>query len=198
MITHLRGRLTHLSPTQAVIDVGGVGYGLSISLTTFDGLPDVGADVHLFAYTYVREDRLSLFGFADEAERTMFVLLIGVSGIGPNMAQTILSGMSVHDLQRAIFHERAAELTKVRGIGRKTAERLVIDLKDKLDAIGTSTVEDGGSPTEVPTAAEEAVLALIALGIPAPAARKSVTSALAHNGNDASVQSLIRQALQER
>ena len=198
MITHLRGRLTHRSPTQAVIDVGGVGYGLSISLTTFDGLPDVGADVHLFTYTYVREDRLSLFGFAHEAERTMFVLLIGVSGIGPNLAQTILSGMSVPDLQRAIFHERAAELTKVRGIGRKTAERLVIDLKDKLDAIGTSTVEDGGSPTEVATAAEEAVLALIALGIPATAARKSVTSALEHNGNDASVQSLIRQALQER
>ena len=198
MIAHLRGRLTQRSPTQVVVDVGGVGYGLSISLSTYDRLPEVDADVYLFTYTYVREDRLELFGFADQAERSMFELLIGVSGIGPNLAQTILSGMSVPDLHRAIHHERAAELTAVRGIGRKTAERLVIELKDKLGAVAASTADDGGLPTGVSTAADEAVLALIALGIPAPAAKKAVASALERNGDDASVQSLIRQALQER
>ena len=115
MITHLRGKLVSRSPTWVEIDVGGVGYGLSISLTTYDQLPESDSDIHLFTFTYVREDRLDLYGFADRHERQMFEMLIGVSGIGPNLAQTVLSGMSVSDLKRAIVSERAAELTRVRG-----------------------------------------------------------------------------------
>ena len=132
MITHLRGTLLSKSPTYAVVDVGGVGYGLAISLITFDQLPPASEAVHLSTYLYVREDRMELFGFADEEEREVFELLIGVSGIGPHSALTVLSGMTLRDLQEAILQERVAELTAIKGIGRKTAERLVLDLKDKV------------------------------------------------------------------
>ncbi len=196
MITHLRGQLVSRSPTRAVVDVGGVGYGLSISLTTYDQLPEPDSEIHLFTFMYVREDRLDLYGFADRDERHMFEMLIGVSGIGPNLAQTILSGMSVGDLKTAIASERAAELTRVRGIGRKTADRLVVELKDRLDAIATKAKAD--EPGFEVSVADEAVLALVALGFPAPAAKKAVEGALKRNGGDLSVQSLIKQALQER
>ena len=132
MIHHLRGILTEKSPTHAVIDVGGVGYGLSISLNTFDSLAVAGSTVSLHTHTYVREDRLQLFGFSDPAEREMFELLISVSGIGPNSAQTILSGLSVADLQKAIHRDQVNELTKIRGVGTKTAQRVVVELRDKI------------------------------------------------------------------
>jgi Holliday junction DNA helicase RuvA len=140
-----------------------------------------------------------LFGFADEREREVFELLIGVSGIGPNSAQTILSGMSVAALQEAIFYERVNELTAVKGIGRKTAERMVVELKDKIQAVafqstGAEESQDEGDASTV----EEAVLALIALGFAPSTARQAVGKAVQKNGADQSVQQLIRQALKER
>lgn len=200
MITHLRGKLVEKAPTTAVVDVNGVGYKVAISLVTYEKLPLVDADILVFTHHYVREDRMDLFGFADKGEREVFELLIGVSGIGPNSAQTILSGMTVDDLRQAVLHERVGELTAIKGIGRKTAERLVIELRDKMPpgeavagAENTEVEKDGQAG-----AVEEAVLALVALGLASPAARQSVNKVVAKNGEFQSVQQLIKQALKER
>ncbi len=196
MITHLRGTLLSKSPTQAVVDVGGVGYGLAISLITFDQLPPAAEAVHLATYLYVREDRMELFGFADEEEREVFELLIGVSGIGPHSALTVLSGMTLRDLQEAILQERVTELTAVKGIGRKTAERLVLDLKDK---VRLSTPAAGEAALEAHAgASEEAAKALMTLGYAAPVARQAVRKAVEKHGTDLSVPQLIKLALKER
>jgi len=197
MITHLRGKLTFKAPTFAVVDVGGVGYGLSISLVTYEHLPEVGAAAWLFTYLYVREDRMELFGFAEEAERELFELLLGVSGIGPHSAQTILSGMSLQGLREAIFHGRIGELTAIKGIGRKTAERIVLDLRDKVRPPAAGEDEAAGKGTD-PGMVEEAIMALTALGIASSAARLAVSKAMQKNGAEKSVQQLIKLALKER
>ena len=189
------------SPTQAVVDIGGGGYGLNISLNTFDNLPAEGTPVSLHTYTYVREDRLQLFGFSHPAEREMFELLIGVSGIGPNSAQTILSGMSVADLQRAIHHERVTELTKVRGVGTKTAQRVVIELRDRirLPLAGTDDAEEEPQQSPEDPLGEEAAMALEKLGFATSAARKAVAAARKKQEAGApTVQDLIKGALRER
>jgi len=200
MIAYLRGKLTHKTPTSAAVEVGGVGYGVAISLITYEELPEPGAETQLYTYLYVREDRMDLFGFADEDERELFELLIGVSGIGPNLAQTILSGMSLQDLQEAIFHGRVNELTAVKGIGRKTAERMVLDLRDKvrLPALEGERTRAGEGRRGGTSAVEEAVMALMALGIAGGAARQAVSKAIEKNGAAQSVQQLIKQALKER
>mgnify|MGYP001200293128 CR=1 FL=1 len=200
MIVHVRGTLTRKSPTFAVIEVGGdgggIGYGIAISLLTYDQLPAVGAQIQLLTYHYIREDRQQLFGFADAKERDAFVQLIGISGIGPGSAQTILSGMTVEALNDAIFHERVSELTAIKGIGRKTAERMVVELKDKVQASGGGGVEQAGDETSGGVV-QEAVLALAALGFTDSAARQAVAKA-AKNGSSRSVQELIKGALKER
>jgi Holliday junction DNA helicase RuvA len=200
LISHLRGTLAVKSPTEATIEVGGVGYGLSTSLSTSDKLPAIGAPVFLHTHTYVREDRLQLFGFADLAEREMFKLLIGVSGIGPNSAQTILSGLSVGDLQKAILREQVGELTQVRGIGSKTAQRIVVELKDKirLPVSGMEGSDDAGRQVSSDPLEDEAAMALEALGFAPAAARKGIDSARKKQGADATVQDLIKGALRER
>ena len=198
MIETVQGNLVEKAPTHAVLEVNGIGYGLSISLSTYDRLPELASETRLLTYTYVREDRLELFGFADAEEREMFRMLIGVSGIGPNSAQTILSGLSVADLQSAIGEGRAADLTRVRGIGRKTAERIVVDLQDKVSSAGPVSAVGGTAPTAKTGIAEEASLALVALGYAMPAARKAVANALHKNGDDLTLQQLIKQSLQER
>ena len=195
MITHLRGTLASKAPTYAVIDVGGVGYGMAISLVTFDQLPPLDEDVRLFTHLHVREDRMDLFGFGDTGEREVFELLIGVSGIGPNSALTILSGMTLRDLQEAILQERVTELTQIKGIGRKTAERLVLDLRDKVRVTASA---DGGEAVADVGITEEAAMALMTLGYAAPAARQAVSNVVDKNGADLSVQQLIKLALKER
>lgn len=197
MITHLRGLLAHKAPTRAVVEVGGVGYELSISLATYDGLPAAGSPVEILAHTHAREDQLALFGFLREAEREMFRLLIGVSGIGPNLALTILSGLSVDDLARAIQEERAGDLTRVRGIGPRTAQRVVVDLKDRI----RRPLRTGSAPPEAGSddLVDEAMLALEALGFAGPAARKAIESVRGRLGEgEVSVQALIKGALRER
>ncbi|MBT6147819.1 MAG: Holliday junction branch migration protein RuvA [Gemmatimonadetes bacterium] len=196
MIDFLHGILSERTATRAVIDVGGVGYGVAISLTTYEQLPATGTEVHLQTFTYVREDRLELFGFADPEERRMFILLLSVSGIGPNSAQTILSGMSVADLQRAITQDLVTELTQIRGVGRKTAERIVIDLRDKVTAMSDPSPTQGLSRTG--GVAGEAVMALVALGIAEAAASKSVDKAMGRASSEPTIQELIKSALRER
>lgn len=196
MIDFLHGTLSERSPTRAVIDVGGVGYGVAISLTTYDQLPQPGAEVHLHVFTYVREDRLDLFGFVDAEERRMFTMLLSVSGIGPNSAQTILSGMTVADLQQAIIQDRVTDLTQIRGVGRKTAERVIVELRDKVSAtIAHPQIPAGDSASGV---AAEAVLALVALGIAELAATKAVDNAVSRSDSEPNVQELIKRALRDR
>ena len=199
MITHLRGTLVAKAPTHVVVDVGGVGYGLAISLVTYDQLPPLEENVHLFTYLYVREDRMDLFGFADAEEREIYELLIGVSGIGPNLALTVLSGMTLRDLQETILQERVTELTAIKGIGRKTAERLVLDLRDKVRLTASAEGEETGVSADADAAtSEEAAMALMTLGYAAPAARQAVRKALDKHGGAVSVQQLIKLSLKER
>ena len=200
MIERVEGVIVERAPTHVVVGVGGIGYGLSISLNTFEQLPDLGSEVSLLTHTYVREDRFQLFGFSDAGEREMFQLLIAVAGIGPNSAQAILSGMSVDELKTAILEERASDLTRIRGIGRKTADRVVVDLRDKIAPSWKQTPDPEGEPVQSTRneKTEEAVLALAALGIAPAAARKAVVKAMDKSGVDATLQDLIKQALNER
>lgn len=198
MITHLRGTLVSKAPTHAVIDVGGVGYGMAISLVTYDQLPSLEEDLRLFTHLHVREDRMELFGFAETEERELFELLIGVSGIGPNSALTVLSGMTLRDLQEAILQERVTELTAIKGIGRKTAERMVLDLRDKVRLTASAEEEQVGKPKGKAGISEEAAMALMTLGYASPVARQAVSKTIDKHGADLSVQQLIKLALKER
>lgn len=197
MISYLRGKLAYKAPMQAVIDVGGVGYGMSLSLSTYDQLPAVEEDIRLFTYFHVREDRMELFAFASEEEREVFKLLIGVSGVGPSLALTILSGVSLRDLQESIIHERVGDLTSIKGIGRRTAERLILDLREKMH-ISAPTASADDAESKDAAVSEEAVMALAALGMAPPAARQAVRKAIERNGSEQTVQQLIKQALKER
>ncbi len=165
MIGFLRGRLASKHPPQLVVDVGGVGYELEAPMSTFYGLPGVGAEVSLHTHLVVREDAHVLFGFGSERERGLFRELIKVSGVGPRIALAILSGVSVDEFHRCVEAEDVASLVRVPGIGRKTAERLVIEMRDRLKGLGAPV---GGGLTAAPGTASspqaEAFSALVALG----------------------------------
>jgi holliday junction DNA helicase RuvA len=197
MIEHLKGTLTSKTATFVVVEVGGLGFGVAISLNTWEKLSEVGCEVRLLTHLHVREDRLELFGFVDPQERELFRLLIGVSGIGTHLAQTILSGMSLEGLQDAVFHGRVDELIAVKGIGRKTAERMVLELRDKvrLPPAGMEREQPGRDESGN---VEEAILALTALGIAVAAARQAVGKVVQKGGTTQSVPELIKQALKQR
>jgi Holliday junction DNA helicase RuvA len=172
MIAHLRGRLLTKDPNRAVVEAAGVGYELAISVPTYSELPNAGAEVALHVHTHVREDAIALFGFLRTDEKRLFERLIAVSGIGPKLAITILSGMSAEFLVAAIRGNDLAALTKVPGIGKKTAERMVLELRDKLDAFATAPARPA------PTAVEDDVLsALVNLGYQENAAEKAIAAA---------------------
>ena len=132
MITYLHGTLTKKSPTDIVVDLHGIGYSVHISLSTYELLPELQTDLHIFTHHHIREDAQVLYGFMQESEREMFRLLIGVSGIGPKMAQTILSGIRPAELVRTISAGAIASLQAIPGIGKKPAERMIVELKDKI------------------------------------------------------------------
>jgi holliday junction DNA helicase RuvA len=188
MIAHLRGRLLAKHPNQAIVETGGVGYDLTISVPTFSDLPGVGSEVALHVHTHVREDLIALYGFLRPAEKTLFEKLITVSGIGPKLAITILSGMAADEMVGAIRGNDVARLTRIPGIGKKTAERMVLELRDKLPAASV------GEIAAVPAmgAVEEDVLsALMNLGYQRPAAER----ALAGAGKNGSFEAMFRGAL---
>jgi Holliday junction DNA helicase RuvA len=166
VIGHVRGRLAAKHPPQLVVDVGGIGYEIEAPMSTFYGLPAIGAEVSLHTHLVVREDAHVLFGFATERERSLFRELIKVSGVGPRIALAILSGVSVDAFHRCIESEDVASLVRVPGIGRKTAERLVIEMRDRLKGLSGAAV--GGQPGAMPGAPAspqaEAFSALVALG----------------------------------
>ncbi|HWP82310.1 MAG TPA: Holliday junction branch migration protein RuvA [Bacteroidota bacterium] len=193
MIASLTGILKAKSPTEALVDVNGVGYSVNIPLSTFERLDGVNSTVTLFTYLHVREDALQLFGFASEEERYAFKLLISVNGIGPKIAQGILSGMSVSELRSNIASSNIGALISIPGVGRKTAERLVVELRDKIGKFEPALSTAAASPAEART---EALLALTSLGYQRLTAEKAIRQALAEtNGTDLSLEELIKRAL---
>jgi Holliday junction DNA helicase RuvA len=169
MIAHLRGRLIAKHPNQAIVEAGGVGYDVVISVPTFSDLPAIGSEVALHVHTHVREDALALFGFLRAEEKQLFEKLIGVSGIGPKLAITILSGMPADAMVAAIRGNDVARLTRIPGIGKKTAERMVLELRDKLAAFAEApaAVASGGID-------EDVISALLNLGYQRPAAERAL------------------------
>ncbi len=173
MIAHLRGKLLAKHPNQVVVEAAGVGYEVNIAVPTFSELPGNGADVALHIYTHVREDVIALYGFLRPAEKQLFEKLMTVSGIGPKLAVTILSGMAAEDLSAAIRGNDVVRLTKIPGIGRKTAERMVLELRDKLPPASGAPEQ----PHPTMSALEEDVLsALVNLGYQRAAAEKALAS----------------------
>jgi Holliday junction DNA helicase RuvA len=196
MITFLDGRLVSALPTQAIVDVGGVGYEVLIPLSSYDKLPEVGQSIHILTHLAVREDAHILYGFMTAAERDLFRLLVNhVSGIGPKLGLAVLSGMSVTNFKAAVVNSDTAALAKISGLGKKTAERIVLELKDK---IGVAAAWEAASAMHAPTPeqeqANEAVLALIALGYKQIDAHKSVRD-LQQTGETKSAEELVKLAL---
>ena len=159
MIAHLRGKLISKHPNEAIVEAGGVGYEVNISIPTFSDLPALGSEVSLFIYTHVREDALALYGFLRSEDKQLFEKLISVSGIGPKLAITILSGMPTGTMIASIKGNNVAALTRIPGIGKKTAERMVLELRDKLDSFVAPETVAATSPVE-----EDVISALVNLG----------------------------------
>ena len=196
MITFLDGKLINALPTQAIVDVGGVGYEVFIPLSSYDKLPPPGQPVRILTHLAVREDAHVLYGFMTATERNLFRLLVNnVSGIGPKLALAVLSGMSVNSFKAAVVNSDVASLSKISGLGKKTAERIVLELKDKL---GVAAAWEAASAIHAPTPeqeqANEAVLALIALGYKQIDAHKAVRE-LQEKGETQSAEELVKFAL---
>lgn len=193
MIAYLKGKLIHKTPSQAIIEVNGVGYQVHISLNTFSEIKD-REDIQLATHFHVREDAQVLFGFATEGEKLMFQHLISVNGVGPSTAMVVLSYLPPEELKSAIVREDAAALQAVKGIGGKTALRLILELKDKLRK--ESTEETPGNTGLIRnTIRHEALSALVTLGIPKLAAEKGIDAVLKKSGNSLSLEELVKQAL---
>ncbi len=190
MIARLQGTIAHKSPDELVIDVNGVGYGLCVSLTTFYQLPEAGEKVLLYIYTHVREDVLQLYGFLGPEEKRVFKLLLGVSKVGPRLARNILSGLSARELARAIGEGDVAAICAIPGVGRKTGERMIIELRDKI-----GPPEAAASKRHVqPDNETDAVSALLNLGYKQVSAQKIVKKILAEQF-DLPLDKLIKEAL---
>ena len=199
MITFLHGRLTLALPTQATIDVNGVGYEVFIPLSSYDKLPAPGQTIEILTHLHVREDAQVLYGFMTAAERDLFRLLVNhVSGIGPKLALAVLSGMSVANFKAAVVNSDVASLSKISGLGKKTAERIVLELKDK---VGVAAAWEAASATHAPTPeqeqANEAVLALIALGYKQVDAHKTVRDLQEREGAGKTAEELVKLALKK-
>lgn len=195
MIAHLHGRIHDKQPNRVVVDVNGVGYDVSVPLSTFYGLGQIGADVALRIHTHVREDLLALYGFATRLEQDLFERLISISGIGPKLALSVLSGIEPDELMRAIEQTDVARLTSIPGVGKKTSERIVLELKDRLPKQLPTERPAGAGPT--PSALRDDLLsALINLGYHRPLAEKAVEASLnAMPGGD--FESVLKRALRE-
>ena len=195
MISYLQGKIVQKNQTELIIDVNGIGYTVSIPLSTFEKLEHTEGQVKILTYMHVREDIMQLYGFATETEREIFRLLISISGIGPKMAQGILSGLSTNEFKQAILDGNIAALTSISGVGKKTAERLIIELRDKLGR--TETSETNVVPTsKLLKARAEAAIALMSLGYSRQDADRVLRAVSERSGGkDLSVEELIKAAL---
>ena len=196
MIAQLRGRILEKHPNRIVVDVNGVGYDVAVPLSTFYGLGEPGSDVALRIHTHVREDALALYGFASALEQELFERLIGVSGIGPKVALAVLSGIEPFDLIRAIEQADLARLTAIPGVGKKTSERIVLELKDRLPRAQVVTMAAGHAGSEPAALRDDLLSALVNLGYHRPLAEKAVAAAL-KTTPDGGFERTLKQALRE-
>ena len=202
MIAHLSGTLLAKQPTSAIVDVGGVGYEVVIPLSTFYELGENGTQVQLRIYTHVREDALQLFGFKTARERELFLQLISVNGVGPSLAIKLLSGMNADEMIASIRTNNLVRLVAIPGVGRKTAERLVVDLRDKIAALSSPALEEefvakavaAGELASTESMRDDAMSALANLGYQRAAAEKAVKNAI-DEGGDLSVEVILRRSL---
>jgi holliday junction DNA helicase RuvA len=195
LIAQLRGRVLRKEPQEVVVDVGGVGYRVTIPLSTFYRLGDPGAEATLLTYTHVREDALALFGFLTAGEQTLFEKLIGVAGVGPKLAINILSGIEAPELVGALRSSDLARLTRIPGVGRKTAERLALELKDKMPVVLPEAETEAATPAAAAgSSKDDLVSALVHLGYSRPEAERGVERALREDG-DGRFEDLLRRTL---
>jgi len=196
VIFALEGKIVSKSPVEVVVDVGGIHYLVNIPVTVYEKLGEVGANVKLYTYLIVREEEIYLYGFSSVEERDFFKLLISVSGIGPKMAQAIMSGMSVEELKNSIIRGDVSSLVSIPGVGKKTAERVIVELRDKI-----AKIEFAGKPLEFISSDQvevrnEALLALISLGFSRQSAEKAIRAVLKENEKmEFTVEELVKQAL---
>lgn len=194
MISYIEGKLVEKSPIHLVVDVGGVGYSINIPLSSYKRIGEVGSSIKVLTYFHVREDDHQLYGFMTEEERELFKVLISVSGVGPRLARSVLSGVSVEEFREAIARNDWTALTSVSGIGRKLAQRLVVELREKLGMVET---ERGAVPLtdyKLDTV-KEAILAMVSLGFKPEIARKAVQKVLKEAEEELSLEDLIKRAL---
>lgn len=196
MIAHLCGVLLEKHPNQAIVETAGVGYDVTIPVSTFTKLPDVGVEVRLRIHTHVREDALALYGFLTQDEKALFEKLIGVSGIGPTLGVKILSGLAAPDLINYIRRGEVDRLVRIPGIGKKTAERLVLELRDKLPAISGSSPDSTPAADAFSPVDQDVLSALLNLGCARPQAEAAVRKAKAGGGGMMEFEPLFRRALE--
>lgn len=198
MIEYIKGELTDLTPALATVEAGGVGYGLNISLNTFSAIQGK-KEVKLYVYEAIREDAYVLYGFINKKEREMFLLLITVNGVGANTARMMLSGMSVSELCNAISTGNARLIQSIKGIGKMTAQRIIVDLRDKIVSLGIADEIPAGGSVQAPVnnaVRDEAVSALTMLGF-APAPSQKVVVAILQDQPDAPVETVVKLALKQ-
>jgi len=196
VIAHLRGRISEKHPNRLIVDVNGVGYDVFVPLSTFYGLGEAGTEIALRIHTHVREDAFLLFGFATLLEQELFERLIGVSGIGPKVALAVLSGIEPEELIRAIERGDLARLTAIPGVGKKTSERIVLELKDRLPHAHAAAIVHGEAQPAAPAMRDDIVSALVNLGYHRPLAEKAAASAVKALP-DAGFERTLKQALRE-
>ena len=193
MYAYIEGKLSHKNPTHVYLDVNGVGYLLHITLNTYSAIESLD-QVKLYTHLYVKEDVLSLYGFHSETEKTMFNLLLSVSGIGPNTARVVLSSMTPSEVTSAILHENVPAFNKVKGIGPKTAKRVILDLKDKVSKLGNEKMPDLVPENSV---REEAISALLSLGFNKQQIVKKIDIVMGNMPSDSKVEILIKEVLKQ-
>jgi Holliday junction DNA helicase RuvA len=198
MIAYIRGTLAEKAPDRVVLEAGGVGYELLIPVSTFDRLPREGGEAKLLAWHCVREDDEMLFGFATKEEREMFLKLTQVSGVGPKIALAILSGSAIGELSLAIASGNAKRISSIKGVGKKTAEKICVELKDKVSALAALAATSRRGADDRAPVIRDAILALTALGFGEEAANKMVTKVLADEPGAKDAETLIRLALASR
>jgi len=195
MIAHLRGTVFAKHPGQVVVEAGGVGYDVNVPISTYSSLPAAGAQVQLFIHTHVREDALALFGFLTQEEKTLFERLIDVGGIGPKLAVTVLSGLPTPDLVAAIRHGQVEQLVRIPGVGKKTAERIVLELRDKLGPLGAGAAPTGTPEALLSSLEQDVISALMNLGCTRAAAETAVRKAKAAGGAE-TFEPMFRKAME--
>ena len=191
MIGQIKGKIVNKKPTQSLIDVNGIGYIVNTSINTFEKIPDLGEMVSLFTYLSVREDSLTLFGFFTLSEKEIFEILIGVNGVGPKLAQNILSGITSNEFKEAVMSNNISRLIAIPGVGRKTAERMIIELRDKIIKVTESGSKE---KSETYSIREDAVAAMVGLGYNYKTADKLVRDLLVQNPS-LSLEDLIKESL---